>query len=122
MPGRDGTGPLGMGPMTGRGRGVCCGSPAPTPFWGGRGRGGGGFGNRCRLWGRGPARPTGPGYGSPGWQGPGIRNRPGEPSSAAGPAQEETLQILTSQAQHLEDALKDVRDRIQRLKTKTTED
>jgi hypothetical protein len=50
MPGGDGTGPAGMGPMTGRGAGFCAGYPAPgygnagggRGFWGwGRGRGGG---------------------------------------------------------------------------------
>jgi len=48
MPGGDGTGPVGMGPMTGRGAGYCAGYPTPgymSPiggrgFWG-RGRGGG---------------------------------------------------------------------------------
>jgi hypothetical protein len=48
MPGGDGTGPVGMGPRTGRGAGFCAGSPTPgymSPvggrgFWG-RGRGGG---------------------------------------------------------------------------------
>jgi len=50
MPGGDGTGPVGMGPMTGRGAGYCAGYPTggyASPaggrgFWGrGRGRGGG---------------------------------------------------------------------------------
>jgi hypothetical protein len=49
MPGGDGTGPVGMGPMTGRGAGYCAGYPTPgymgpaggRGFWG-RGRGGGG--------------------------------------------------------------------------------
>jgi hypothetical protein len=48
MPGGDGTGPVGMGPMTGRRAGYCAGYPTPgymSPvggrgFWG-RGRGGG---------------------------------------------------------------------------------
>jgi hypothetical protein len=48
MPGGDGTGPVGMGPMTGRGAGYCAGYPTPgyrgpvggRGFWG-RGRGGG---------------------------------------------------------------------------------
>lgn len=47
MPGGDGTGPVGMGPMTGRRAGYCTGSPTPgytnpggRGFWG-RGRGGG---------------------------------------------------------------------------------
>ncbi len=50
MPGGDGTGPVGMGPMTGRAAGYCAGYPTPgymSPvggrgFWGwGRGRSGG---------------------------------------------------------------------------------
>jgi len=48
MPGFDGTGPRGMGPMTGGGRGYCrpWGSRAgQAPGWGrGRGRGGYGYG------------------------------------------------------------------------------
>jgi len=48
MPGGDGTGPLGMGPRTGRGMGYCVGNQAPgymaafpgRGFWG-RGHGGG---------------------------------------------------------------------------------
>ena len=38
MPGGDGTGPLGQGPMTGRARGYCAGFPEPG-FWRGRGIG-----------------------------------------------------------------------------------
>ncbi len=47
MPGGDGTGPIGMGPMTGRGAGYCAGYPTPGYMagggrgFGGRGRGGG---------------------------------------------------------------------------------
>ncbi len=56
MPGFDGTGPMGGGPMTGRGMGFCAGrQPAGARRFAGRGRGfgfgrgwGGGFG-----WGRG---------------------------------------------------------------------
>jgi len=49
MPRGDGTGPAGMGPMTGRGAGYCAGYPVPgfmnpvggRGYWGwGRGRGG----------------------------------------------------------------------------------
>ncbi len=43
MPGGDGTGPMGMGPMTGRGIGYCAGNPvsgyANAGFGMGRGRG-----------------------------------------------------------------------------------
>ena len=66
MPGGDGTGPSGMGPMTGRRAGYCAGYPTPgyaNPIgsrgWGfgygngwGRGRGwgrGGGFGRRWAV-------------------------------------------------------------------------
>ncbi len=47
MPGFDGTGPMGSGPMSGWGRGFCV-----TPGWGGRPRywGGGGRGWRHRYW------------------------------------------------------------------------
>ena len=43
MPGGDGTGPMGMGSMTGRGMGYCAGSPAAgfAGRGGGFGRGGG---------------------------------------------------------------------------------
>ncbi len=44
MPGGDRTGPMGMGPMTGRGAGYCAGSPAPGFMNRGFGGGGGGFG------------------------------------------------------------------------------
>ena len=79
MPAGNGTGPAGMGPMTGRGAGFCAGYPNPgymNPYGGGypsrgfgigRARGGGfgrgrgmGFG-RGRGWGRG----FGYGYSSP---------------------------------------------------------
>ncbi len=56
MPGGDGTGPMGMGPMTGRAAGFCAGYSIPgyanpvagRGFWG-RGRGGGGGWGR-RNW------------------------------------------------------------------------
>jgi len=55
MPGGDGTGPMGLGPMTGRAAGYCAGYPVPgymnpipgRGFWGfGRGF----FGGRGRGW------------------------------------------------------------------------
>lgn len=56
MPRRDGTGPMGMGSMTGRGLGVCAGVNAPV-YGGGLGRGCG------RAFGRGFVRGRGFGYG-----------------------------------------------------------
>ena len=49
MPGGDRTGPMGMGPMTGRGAGYCAGFAAPGFASGGRG----GFFGRGRGGGRG---------------------------------------------------------------------
>lgn len=51
MPGRDGTGPSGMGGMTGRGAGRCARLGGPAPAGRGWGRGFGmGFGRRLRGW------------------------------------------------------------------------
>lgn len=63
MPGGDGSGPLGRGPLTGRGAGYCTGNDAPGATTAGRGRGGAG---------------RGPGFGGGrmrrgGWNGPGGR-------------------------------------------------
>lgn len=63
MPGRNGTGPLGRGPMTGRGMGICGGRSADAGY--GYARGpvfGGGFG-RGRSRGRGAGYGAGPGGG-----------------------------------------------------------
>ena len=67
MPGGDGTGPSGLGPMTGRRAGYCAGYSAPgyasTIPGGARGFGyGRGFG-RGRGWGRGFGRRFGSGWG-----------------------------------------------------------
>ena len=51
MPGRDGTGPFGMGPMTGRRAGYCAGLRSPGYSFLGRGLGFGlGRGNGPMLW------------------------------------------------------------------------
>ena len=80
MPGMDGTGPMGLGPGTGWGRGGCTGyTPQGRPFQPrgrgmGRGRGfGRGFGfgmgyglhRRLRAWGPAGWGGYGPGYGGP---------------------------------------------------------
>jgi hypothetical protein len=76
MPAGDGTGPAGLGPMTGRAAGYCAGYSVPgyaNPIRGGgfygRGRGGGGRGwrnmyyaNELPFWARGGYRPY-PTYG-----------------------------------------------------------
>lgn len=61
MPWGDGTGPVGYGPMTGRGAGYCSGFPGPgyaNPYvprmgmgWGARFSWRGGYGRRWGWWG-----------------------------------------------------------------------
>jgi len=123
MPRGDGTGPGGMGPMTGRGAGYCAGYPVPgymNPY-GGRGMGwgrGGGMGMAWRRgwgggWGRGgwgsapPAYPPmpfpqyGPDYG---------------PAVAAGaPSPEDEIQMLRGQADWLKQQMDAITGRIQEL-------
>lgn len=106
MPAGDRTGPMGMGPMTGRGTGYCGGSGAPGYGYAGPGfglglgwRGGrGGFGGRGRGFARG-------GFGFRGWGG----NAPGPHV----PAQEE--QDLRERADMLQAELDAVRRRLDDL-------
>ena len=106
MPGGDGTGPAGMGPMTGRAAGYCAGYPtggymSPVGgrgYWGwGRGRGGG-WGRRnwyhatgLPFWARGPQGYVG----------------------AMNPDQER--ESLRQQSQYLQDSLDAIHRRIEDL-------
>jgi len=103
MPRGDKTGPMGMGPMTGRGAGYCNGFAVPgyanpTPFAGGYGCGlgrGFGRGNMFRATGMsGWAR-----YGFPAYKG-----------TSEAPFDEKTL--LTNQAEFLENQLQQVKKRL----------
>jgi len=137
MPGGDGTGPGGVGPMTGRAAGFCAGYSVPgymNPMVGGRGfaagRGGGRGGGRGRrnwfyatgapgwsrasmglpAWGMG-ANPYGAGY---------------VPPNAAYPfapqvTPQQELDGLKGEAEYLEDALDGIRKRISELGDKQTE-
>ncbi|MCU0589820.1 MAG: DUF5320 domain-containing protein [Syntrophobacteraceae bacterium] len=106
MPGRDGSGPRGLGPMTGRGMGFCAvpGSTrhfGPGGAWGGGGYGLGGRGCRSMR------RATGaPGWGR-GWWG-----------AAAGPpwTVEDELNDLKSCADGLEAELRAVRERMEAVR------
>ncbi len=97
MPGGDGTGPLGLGPMTGRGAGWCAGyGPAPMNagmrgFGGGRGRG--------RRFRPGPVAAYGAPYGG------GVA-----PLTA-----EQELQMLRNQAQQLQQSVEGINQRIAEL-------
>jgi len=114
MPGGDGSGPMGMGPMTGRAAGFCAGYGVPgyTNPVGGRGRGfGGGGRGRGGGWGRGMRfgagrfgwAPMGPGYPAYGGVAP------------AAPAPEQGLETLRQQANYFQGALEDIQKRIDEL-------
>jgi len=125
MPGGDGTGPGGMGPMTGRAAGFCAGYPVPgyaDPV-GGRGMGMG--------WGRGRGFGRGHGWGRAGYSFPayGAAVNPyayggavnpyaygGAPFAPAVTAQQE-LDGLKGQAEYLEDSLDGIKKRIEELES-----
>ena len=111
MPGGDGTGPLGAGPMTGRAAGFCAGYGMPgyaNPI------AGRGFG---RGMGRGRGRGFGRGFGR-GWQfsapwaaAPGY----GAYAPPPAPSAEQEAGTLKAQAEHLEAALGEIRKRLDEL-------
>ncbi len=116
MPLGDGTGPNGMGPMTGRAAGFCAGYNAPgyaNPAVRGRGlargygRGMGyGFG-RGRAWGR-PWGGFSPPPMTPGYQ-------PGP--YAASYRKEDEVDMLKNQAQFFEDQLNQIKERLGELES-----
>ncbi len=136
MPGGDGTGPGGMGPMTGRAAGYCAGYSVPgfmNPVGGRgyRGRGGRGGGRGWRNWYHATGMPGWaraaqglPAYGRPAY-GPQPYATPygaayGAPYAApyaTGPSREQELEALKGQADYLEDALDGIRQRIEELQT-----
>ena len=113
MPGGDGTGPQGMGPMTGRAAGFCAGYPVPgyaNPVGGrgffGRGRGGGrGWRNRYYATGL-------PGWARAGYDWPAAYS--GAPFASGLTAQQE-LDALKGQAEYLGDTLDGIKKRIEEL-------
>ncbi len=109
MPGRDGTGPLGAGPMTGRSLGRCAGfQPGYTNPVAGRGFGcfgfgrGGGRGHRNRYY----------ATGMPGW----MRSGWATQSNLAAPASDMERNALENQADILQRQLDVVKSRIDALK------
>jgi len=142
MPGGDGTGPLGMGPMTGRAAGFCAGYPVPgygNPI---PERGGFGFG---RGWGRGwfgggrgrsrgwrnwygatglPGR-AGYGMGLPAWGGgqayPYYGVPYGYPDAPELTSQQEA-DMLKEQAKAIQEELQSINERISTLEKATEEE
>lgn len=116
MPLGDRTGPWGLGPMTGRAAGYCAGYAVPgymNPIPG-RGLRRGGWG---RGWGRGFGRGRGWGRGF-GW-GPlpwGVPYVPAYgPAYSASYRPEDEVAALRDQAKYLEEALQDIRKRIEEI-------
>ncbi len=116
MPGFDGTGPLGRGPMTGWGRGFCVSPANRLRYWGFRGFGGGwGRGWRNRYYATGIPGWAWAGYGRgiyPGWRfgyGPEITT-------------EEELERLNEEARLLEKDLEEIRQRMEELKKSKSEE
>jgi len=119
MPGGDGTGPVGMGPMTGRAAGYCAGygmpgyaNPGGRGFWGR----GGGRGRGYRHWFRATGLPgwARAGYGMPAY---------GLPPAAApyAPSTQQETGVLKAQAEFLEQQLEDVRRRLTELEAEQAE-
>lgn len=116
MPFGDRTGPLGTGPMTGRGAGFCGGYGAPgwvTSPWGG-GFPGGGRGGR-RGW-----RNWFYATGLTGWQrGRGaFAGSPWAGGTSFGPLPADEAGLLKGQAKNLERTLAAIRKRIEQLEEK----
>ena len=108
MPGGDRTGPMGAGPMSGRGAGYCAGFNQPgymSPGFRGRGAGfgggGGGRGRRNRLW----------ATGMPGWMrfGGGLQ---APPVKASGDAERD---LLLRQSEILQQQLDVLQQRLEAL-------
>ena len=106
MPGGNRTGPAGMGPMTGRGAGVCAGARMP-----GFANAGGG---RC-FFGRGRGMGCGRGFGCGfGWVGAGNA---GAYPVAQPLTNDQELEGLKGQAEYLEGSLKQIMERIDELQS-----
>ena len=127
MPRGDGTGPQGLGPMTGRAAGYCAGSPVPgfmnpgvgyRGFWGRGafgGRPGGGRGRRHWYWATGMPGGARAASGMPAWGGPGWGFAP--EAAPNPPSAQQQTDALKRQAGFLEQQLQDVRQRLTELET-----
>ena len=137
MPGGDGTGPGGFGPMTGRAAGFCAGYPVPgfmNPIGGrlglgwGRGRGFGRGWGRGRGWGY-PMYGGYPYYGAPyagaGYGMPYGGAAYGAPYAGAGYAYapeitpQQEADMLKNEAKAIQEELKNINSRIAELESAT---
>ena len=124
MPRGDGTGPAGMGPMTGRAAGYCAGYPVPgfmnpvggRGYWG-RGRGGG-RGRRHMCYATGVPGWARENFGYPnmgGFVGPDV------PYPGQGVTAEQELQGLKQQAEYFGSVLGEIKKRIEQLEVESKE-
>jgi hypothetical protein len=100
MPGGDGTGPMGRGPMTGKAAGFCAGYPNPGYITPGYGRGLG-RGVRRGFWGRG--------------RGFWWRDYSPEPYYSQKPSREEEKTYLENMIKSLNEEIKSVQSRLQEI-------
>ena len=117
MPGGDRTGPMGMGPRTGRGAGFCGGASGAPSGSGcmnhrrgarfGQGRGRGGRGRRNMFY----------ATGLPGW----MRSGPGGVAPAEVPASEVERQSLQDQVKTLQSQLDEVKRQLAQSEAAKTE-
>jgi len=124
MPFGDGTGPAGMGPMTGRALGYCAGFGTPGYMNPGFGRG---------WWGRGGDRGRRHWYwatGLPGWaraggwpMAPGYQGPYAQGVAPYGPVvdAEQERQMLQAQAQNMQQALEQINKRLSELEAQQAE-
>ena len=122
MPGFDGTGPGGGGPMTGGGRGFC--NPAGNPGYGyGRGFGRGFRGGRGAGagWGRGYGRGFAQGGYPPAWGGSYGPNYNPNYNPNYGTNPEDELSMLKGDAEAVKKELDAINRRIQDLESNPTE-
>lgn len=123
MPGGDKTGPVGMGPMTGRAAGYGTpgyAAPVAGRGMGGRGMGGRGMGGRGMGGGRG-RRNRFFATGRPGWQRTGA-GATVDPPQAPTMDRQQQLEALREQAAGFADALEEIRTHIEELQADTDND
>jgi hypothetical protein len=113
MPCGDGTGPMGCGPMTGKGTGACVADPTQPPTEAGQ-RGGAGRGRGRRGSGPGGWRNR---FGQAGAPGFGF----GRLSADSAPSPEEELEMRKEQVKQFNEAARNLQSRIEELEAASSE-
>lgn len=119
MPRGDGTGPMGMGPMTGRAAGYCAGYPVPGFMNPGVGWFGGGRGRRNWFYATGLPGWMRAAYGYPAYGPVGPVAAPGAFRAPFAPplTQEQEIEALKAQAEHFQGVLDQINKRLQELES-----